>query len=421
MVLPGGAVRVPDGFMWGTTSSATQTEGAAPASDWGRWERLGRAPASGDGNGFATRYPEDFAQFAELGLIHHRLTLDWARLEPTQGSHDGAAVEHYREVLRSAAEVGVNMWACLHHISAPGWFSDDLGGFVDDHSRSLHWARHVDFVAETFGDLIHGWIPMGEPVAHATGGFLDATLPPGRHGAEQFVGAMRGMHLATVDAARLLHGNGAPIATSMDLCPVVARATIADPLARDAARTHASFMDEITWGWTRLLREGVLVLPGIADIELPVAVGAFDLVGFSHHHSATVDELGAPGPFPVDGEIGPLGYVPSAEGLAECLERLADELPGRPLLITGFGVGTRRSASRSEDSTSDDVRRDILGRAFEIITDKIAGGIDVRGFFHHTGIDGYEWLHGNDVSFGLLDIDRRRRGSAELAASWART
>lgn len=122
----------------------------------------------------------------------------------------------------------------------------------------------------------------------------------------------------------------------------------------------------------------------------------------------------------MDGEIGPLGYVPSAEGLAECLERLADELPGRPLLITGFGVGTVTNVPL-EDSTSDDGRRDILGRAFEIITDKIAGGIDVRGFFHHTGIDGYEWLHGNDVSFGLLDIDRRRRGSAELAASWART
>ena len=420
MVLPTGADRLPDGFMWGTTASSTQTEGAAPGSDWARWERLGRAPASGAGNRFSTRYAEDFAHFAELGLTHHRLSLEWARLEPRQGSHDGAAVEHYREMLRAAAENGVSVWVCLHHLSSPGWFADDLGGFVDDHSRSLHWARHVDFVAETFGDLVHGWIPIGEPVRAATGGFLDATLPPGRSGAEQFIGAMRGLHLANVDAARLLHGNGAPVATAMDLCPVVARATGADPLARDAARTQASVSDQVTWGWTRMLREGVLELPGIADIEIPVAVGAFDLVGFSHFHSATIDEHGATGPFPVDGEVGPMGYVPSADGLGECLERLADELPGRPLLITGFGVGTRSSTSRSEDATRDDQRRELLERAFEITTAKIASGIDVRGFFHTTGVDGYEWLHGFDVSFGLLDIERNRRGSAELVAAWAR-
>jgi beta-glucosidase len=71
-------MRWPDGFIWGTGASSTQCEGAAPASDWSDWERAGRAPRSDDGNGFARRYDEGFALLAELGLVHHRLSLEGA-------------------------------------------------------------------------------------------------------------------------------------------------------------------------------------------------------------------------------------------------------------------------------------------------------------------------------------------------------
>jgi len=85
-------MRWPDGFMWGTAASSTQCEGAAPASDWIDWERDGHAPASGDGNGFAARYAEDFRTYAGLGLRHHRLSIEWARIEPAEGEHDPEAV-----------------------------------------------------------------------------------------------------------------------------------------------------------------------------------------------------------------------------------------------------------------------------------------------------------------------------------------
>ena len=100
-----------------------------------------------------TRYAEDFALYADHGLTHHRLSLEWARLEPEQGKHDPAAVEHYRQMLTAARDAGISVWACLHHFTLPGWFSDDGGGFIDKQNR-LHWHRHVDWVAETFGDLL---------------------------------------------------------------------------------------------------------------------------------------------------------------------------------------------------------------------------------------------------------------------------
>ncbi len=38
----------------------------------------------------------------------------------------------------------------------------------------------------------------------------------------------------------------------------------------------------------------------------------------------------------------------------------------------------------------------------------------MRGFFHWTGVDNYEWNHGFDVQFGCFTRDREPRGSAEL-------
>jgi beta-glucosidase len=44
----------------------------------------------------------------------------------------------------------------------------------------------------------------------------------------------------------------------------------------------------------------------------------------------------------------------------------------------------------------------------------IAHGSDVRGFFHWTAVDNYEWLHGFDVEFGIIDRSRSPRPSASV-------
>jgi beta-glucosidase len=38
----------------------------------------------------------------------------------------------------------------------------------------------------------------------------------------------------------------------------------------------------------------------------------------------------------------------------------------------------------------------------------------VRGFFHWTGVDNYEWLHGYEVAFGIIDRDRTVKPSASV-------
>ena len=104
---------LPADFRWGVTDSSLSAEGAAPAADWSRWERDGRVPVSGDGAGFASDYGDDLRLAAALGFLDVRITVEWARLEPSPGTVDTDALERIREVLTAANHAGLRPWATL--------------------------------------------------------------------------------------------------------------------------------------------------------------------------------------------------------------------------------------------------------------------------------------------------------------------
>jgi beta-glucosidase len=153
----------------------------------------------------------------------------------------------------------------------------------------------------------------------------------------------------------------------------------------------------------------VLEIPGLAAREIPDMAGSFDLVGFTYSGARTVYADGHDGPYPADALADLTGDSPWPEGLGITVRRLADELPGRPLVAAGLGVATQDDAWRT------DVVRDSLTQIEAAIDD----GVDLRGAFFRTGIDAYEWEHGHDAPFGLFDRDRSPRESAELARAWA--
>jgi beta-glucosidase len=390
-------VRWPDGFLWGTGASSTQCEGAAPASDWIDWERSGHAPASGDGNGFGVRYADDFRVYASLGLTHHRLSIEWARIEPAEGQHDDAAIAHYRAVLEAARDAGVVPWVCLHHFTLPRWFAAQ-GGFLVERNRREAWARHVDFVAETFGDLVGGWKPVNETNLYATIAYRGRGFPPGHRDRDEAAAVEEAIHLATAEAAVRLRQTGAPVASVYSLSPIIVQD------AAEATTSTAALLDRHLWRpGIDLFREGVLRIDSRPVVERPDLVGAFDLFGFSYYSAIGVAG-GRMTRHPVDAPVSPLDYAIWAEGLGLVLDRLHDELPGTPLLVCEYGIGT----------DNDDERAAYIVRGLEIVNERMARGVDVRGFFHWTGVDNYEWLHGYDVSFGIVDRNRNVRASADV-------
>lgn len=418
--------RFPEDFMWGTASSSTQVEGSAPASDWWLWERDGKVPPSEEGSGFAWRFAEDFRDLSALGLRHHRLSLEWARLEPEEGRHDPAEVERYRELLGAARSAGLDPWVCLHHFTLPRWFTEEVGGFLSERGLRYHWPRHVEWMAETFGDLVAGWKPVNEPLAYAAAGWLFGLHPPGRSDLSGFGAALRAAHLANVEAWKCLHPGGAPVATVMNLSPVTAcaspsadddagRQVESDESAVGAADSNAELLDRVYWRcWMSLLQDGIYDDPFGEPVEVPEAAGAFDLVGFSYYTPVSVDEDLGIHPYPPDAPLDALGNALSAEGLRQCLDRLAREMPGRRLLISEVGVGTSAG-----DPDGDALRCAYMEQVARVAADALVSGVDLAGLFWWTNVDNYEWSRGFEVDFGLIARDRVRRPSAALAATLA--
>ena len=383
--------------MWGTGASSTQSEGAAPHYDWIEWERTGHAPNSLNGNEFGTRYANDFALLSNLGLTHHRLSLEWARIEPSEGVYYQQAISHYRDMLIAANSAGIQPWVCLHHFTLPKWFAD-LGGFLVNNNRVTYWTRHVDFMANTFGDLVFGWQPVNETNYYPAAAYLGRGWSPGHNDRDEYRTVSQQMHLATAEAAVRLKQTGKPVASIFGLSTL--------ELLDDSPATNEFATRFYNANWNAgigLFRDGVLNFADRDPIVRPDLQGSFDLLGFSYYCANGVRN-GHIVPYPETNDPSPLGYSIWPDGLGLVLDRLHTELPNTPLLIAEYGVGTG----------DDSLRTEYLRAGLDITHDAIARGIDIRGLFHWTAVDNYEWLHGFDLQFGIINADRTMKPSAKL-------
>ena len=70
---------------------------------------------------------------------------------------------------------------------------------------------------------------------------------------------------------------------------------------------------------------------------------------------------------------------------------------GKPVFITENGLAS------NDDEWRQRYLRDILSNVELAIDD----GVDVRGYFHWTNMDNFEWARGYAMRFGLIDVDRK--------------
>jgi beta-glucosidase len=301
-------------------------------------------------------------------------------------------------VLQEANRAGLAVWLGLTDLAGPGWFEDE-GGFADDQAR-YWWSRYVDRCGENFGDLVTGWLPFIEPERWSRAAFLSGQRPPGQQDPESFAKALRGTLLAQRDAGRQLQG-GPPLASCWNLA--IIEATDRTITAEQNANRRRRWMWDIV---TTAQRDGVIDIPGLAIEEVPDLANSIQVVGFTYRGSRAIGPDGSSVPYPLGETPAPDGTTYWAEGLGHVLRRLADELPGRPLLLAGFGV-----------STDDDRRRvDAVRDTADVLAEARRDGLDVLGWFADTGVDAYDPRFGFELPRGLFTDGREARPSAEAYA-----
>ncbi len=410
----------PRNFLWGASTSAHQMEGGLTDSQWSAWEAAGRIK-SGDRRGLACDWwrnaERDFDLARGLGLDALRLSVEWSRLEPREGTWDGQALARYRAMLSGLRERGIQPFVCLHHFSHPLWF-EQKGGFLGPQADRA-FERFARRVVQELGDLCHDWVTFNEPNVYAALGYVLGEFPPGRKG-------------ELLNALRVLSGMGRAHARAYRAIRQVqpeARVGWAHNYVVFEPATHEGKLDRLVASlagelfnnsFLRVVEEGRLSFPfSLANGNLAQARGTCDFVGLNVYSrfrvafdtrcaSQVFGRLFVPPDAPqgdhgVDNPYGE-AYPQALRGAVERASRL-----NKPIYILENGVPDAR----------DHIRPWLIVNAVKELHDLIAEGRDIRGYFHWSLVDNFEWSEGWRLRFGLYALDpqtqqRTARGSAEL-------
>ena len=169
------------GMELGTASAATQIEGGKIDHSWMNWARRGHikdgsSPARA--NDHYSRWLEDDQLMADLGMQIARIGVEWARIEPSEGVFDQAAIDHYVEEIRWLNEHNIKPLVTLHHFTNPMWF-ERMGAF-EKRSNVQYFLRFVTRMVQVFGTDVTEYITVNEPNVYAMKGYFLGEWPPGK-------------------------------------------------------------------------------------------------------------------------------------------------------------------------------------------------------------------------------------------------
>ncbi|HEX8791667.1 MAG TPA: family 1 glycosylhydrolase [Polyangiaceae bacterium] len=392
---------LPASFVFGTATSATQIEGGCSTSDWAAFALQPGRIKHGDTPAVATdswrRWREDLALQKSLGMGGYRMSIEWARIEPRPGELDRAALDGYREQLGALRDAGIAPMVTLHHFTLPAWLADAGGVLaVDFPDRLASFARAA---ASALGDLCTAWITVNEPNVLAAHAYLLGVWPP----------AKKDPLLAWRAQRRLLVAHDAAYRALKEIRPE-AQVGVAHHLrAVEPARPHSPADRAAAALFDRVFNEAfarAACAHGTQDF-FGLNYYSRDVVRFSLRHAA---ELFVARGIPEGAPVSDLGWEIYPPGLGH-LARAWAKRSGLPVYVTENGIADARDAKRGAFLV-DHLRE--LERA-------IADGVDVRGYYHWSLLDNFEWAEGYEPRFGLVEVDyatgeRRIRESARLYA-----
>jgi beta-glucosidase len=410
--------------MWSTATAAHQVEGDNSNSDWWEFENRPNSPChepSGSAIEHYKRYTRDIALLAKLGFNTYRFSVEWARIEPTEGSFDVTQLDHYRRVVEAVRKAKLTPMVTLNHFTLPLWVAKQ-GGWLAPTTPAL-FARYTRKVVEALGDNVGWYCTINEPGMVALGGYFRGfTFPPAVTGVANWKQASLTLQEA--------HRRGRGVIKELR------------PDAR-VGQTHAMHEWESSPGglpvmkYLRRMNEDAFFDAGKDDdfvgvqtytrmsVDLPLVIGnvfglALAVPALEARLAAQARARQKSGPVK-QADLAPVRQTQMAwefrpQAVAAAVRRAAELAPGKPIIVTEHGVATDDDAERVE------FIRDGLTALHAVISD----GVPLQGYTHWSAFDNFEWGQGYRMKFGLIAVDRTTqertvKPSARLLGEIART
>ena len=441
-------ITFPKGFLWGTASASYQIEGGWNEDGKGEsvWDRFSATPGkvkAGENGKVACdyyhRYPEDIAIQSELNLSAARISLSWPRIFPTgKGQLNPHGIDFYKRVIDQLLARNIQPWVTLYHWDLPqaledqgGWPNRDLAEYYRDYAAA---------VVDQLGDRVKHWMIFNEPWIFTVLGYLTGIHAPGRRESGAALRATHTVNLAQGMAGRAIResrNKPTAVGTAFSMAPVHPlsdSAQDADAAERWHRFSNAWFLDTALNGRypdaypDGRIAERVGMRPG--DDELMKT--KFDFIGINLYSRAVVacdpndHNLQIKQVRREVGEMTDFGWEVYPAALKEMVLRVTRDYGRPPIYITENGCSY--GDPPGPDGKVHDTRRIAFTRRYLTeLHQSIQQGADVRGYFHWTLTDNFEWAEGLSAQrFGLVYCDfktqkRTIKDSGRWYANVART
>jgi beta-glucosidase len=422
--MPASAViHFPKGFLWGCATASHQVEGNNTNNNWYRWEQEGHTKHQ---SGLACdwwggRWKEDMDRAAETFQNAHRFSVEWSRIQPLPDRWDESALERYRAMARGMTERGIAPMVTLHHFTDPLWLYDQCGW--EDEAVVPLFEKYTRKVVEALKEYVTHWVTINEPNIYALSGYVAGDFPTCQASHKGMAAALRALanmlrgHAAAYHAIHQIQPE-ARVGYALHYRPMVAARPWFPP---DLLMRNLQYSG-INLAFPSALSSGVMKSP-LGNVKIPQVKGLQDYLGINYYSVDTVKfDLGNPRElfgrryFPEDSDFSATKFIANIpHGMYDSLAWAAKTYPNLPLIITENGV----------EDPADSLRPRYLAQHLQQVWRAVNFNFPVKGYYHWSLVDNFEWERGWTQRFGLWGLDvetqaRLRRPSVDLYAEICR-
>lgn len=424
--------RIPKGFLFGAATASWQIEGSSESRGSSIWDDFAAMPGkivdgatSDPACDHVNRFETDLDLLKTLGVDAYRFSFSWPRVLPEgTGKVNQAGLDFYERVIDGLLEREIKPVATLYHWDLPsalqakgGWASRDIYSAFEEYTELL---------ASKFADRIDRWATLNEPWVSAFLGHAAGIHAPGLKDAAMSLEVAYRLMVTSGKSINVLRSHGArKPGVVLNLTTVIAD----DDQIKDAAKHIDNLQNKF---WLDILA-GRGIDPEIIEStkqvtdwsfvdeqDLKIAASEIDWIGVNYYSPIRIASKPAAGPDHIVGQVPdlypacpPVHFVPRepqtemgweihAPSLTTTLERIAKDLPGKPIYITENGAAFKDELVNGE--VDDPKRIDYYASHLSAAFDAVEKGVPLKGYFAWSLLDNLEWAEGWTKRFGIVRV-----------------